>query len=230
MLEWLKQAGLAVPKPLALEATPGFCGDPFILMSFEAGESGAQGDECIQAMANELAAIHRLPVRGLPDLPLRLDPLPELLTFLPDEPAWAAARSLLSGLGATAYQGEPVLLHGDFWPENIIWRDGNIGAILDWEDAALGDPLSDVACTRLELRYVYGPSGAHSFTRFYETHLEIDHQRLALWDAYVSAGSLLYMGEWRLPPNREAHMRETATAFLNEAMTRLSSAVGGSGV
>jgi aminoglycoside phosphotransferase (APT) family kinase protein len=38
-----------------------------------------------------------------------------------------------------------VLLHGDFWPGNALWRDGALVAILDWEDAAIGDPLADVA-------------------------------------------------------------------------------------
>jgi aminoglycoside phosphotransferase (APT) family kinase protein len=35
------------------------------------------------------------------------------------------------------------LLHGDYWPDNTLWRDGRLVCVIDWEDAALGDPLAD---------------------------------------------------------------------------------------
>jgi aminoglycoside phosphotransferase (APT) family kinase protein len=42
-------------------------------------------------------------------------------------------------------QREVVLVHGDFRLDNaIVGPDGNLRAILDWELAALGDPLADV--------------------------------------------------------------------------------------
>ena len=31
----------------------------------------------------------------------------------------------------------PVLLHGDFWPGNILWRDGRLVAVIDWEKRPL---------------------------------------------------------------------------------------------
>src|SRR5688572_1579041 len=30
------------------------------------------------------------------------------------------------------------LLHGDFWPGNLIWKDGKLVGVIDWEDARLG--------------------------------------------------------------------------------------------
>ena len=43
----------------------------------------------------------------------------------------------------------PVLCHGDFRLNNILWTGpGRIGAVLDWERAWAGDPLCDVAFTR----------------------------------------------------------------------------------
>jgi aminoglycoside phosphotransferase (APT) family kinase protein len=33
----------------------------------------------------------------------------------------------------------------------VLWRDGRIVAVIDWEDAQVGDPLADLANTRLEL-------------------------------------------------------------------------------
>jgi aminoglycoside phosphotransferase (APT) family kinase protein len=40
---------------------------------------------------------------------------------------------------------DPVFIHGDLQAEHVIIHDGAVAAILDWSDAGLGDPLSDVA-------------------------------------------------------------------------------------
>ena len=37
-----------------------------------------------------------------------------------------------------------VVVHGDYKVGNFIWRDERIVALLDWEGAALGDPLQDL--------------------------------------------------------------------------------------
>jgi len=42
--------------------------------------------------------------------------------------------------------------------------------VIDWEDAAIGDPLADIACCRLELRYKFGQEAAQRFTRAYARH------------------------------------------------------------
>ena len=44
----------------------------------------------------------------------------------------------------------PVLCHGDYRFGNIAWTaPGEVGGILDWERAWVGDPMADVAFTRL---------------------------------------------------------------------------------
>jgi aminoglycoside phosphotransferase (APT) family kinase protein len=51
------------------------------------------------------------------------------------------------------HQGnKEVLLHGDFWPGNVLWKEDRLVAVIDWEDAALGDPLADFANSRLEIQ------------------------------------------------------------------------------
>jgi hygromycin-B 4-O-kinase len=39
------------------------------------------------------------------------------------------------------------LVHGDFGSNNVIVDDGRVTAVLDWENAMIGDPLYDVANT-----------------------------------------------------------------------------------
>ena len=48
-----------------------------------------------------------------------------------------------------------------------MWRDGRLVAVIDWEDARIGDPLADLACARVELRCEYGSEATGSFTERY---------------------------------------------------------------
>jgi len=41
------------------------------------------------------------------------------------------------------------LVHGDFGANNLLVRDGRVTGVLDWESAMIGDPLYDLANTRL---------------------------------------------------------------------------------
>jgi aminoglycoside phosphotransferase (APT) family kinase protein len=113
--------------------------------------------------------------------------------------------------------GSPKLLHGDFWPENLLWQQGAVAAVVDWEDAALGDPLSDVAASRVELRYKFGKGSMRRFTEAYAKHHKVDRARLALWQVYVAAAAQRYMGGWGLDPALEAHMRAEALVSIREA-------------
>src|SRR5205823_5438627 len=40
----------------------------------------------------------------------------------------------------------PVLVHADYHYGNMLFRDGLVVALLDWEIAQLGQPLLDLAC------------------------------------------------------------------------------------
>jgi aminoglycoside phosphotransferase (APT) family kinase protein len=40
--------------------------------------------------------------------------------------------------------GAPIV-HGDFWHENLLARGSRLTAVLDWEEAAVGDPAIDLA-------------------------------------------------------------------------------------
>jgi aminoglycoside phosphotransferase (APT) family kinase protein len=55
-----------------------------------------------------------------------------------------AAFALLRWL-APEYHGPTVLCHGDVGPKNFMFDDGRITAIIDWENAHLGDPMDDLA-------------------------------------------------------------------------------------
>jgi aminoglycoside phosphotransferase (APT) family kinase protein len=45
---------------------------------------------------------------------------------------------------APARREDRVMVHGDYRVGNLIWREGEIVAVLDWEGAGIGDPLEDL--------------------------------------------------------------------------------------
>ena len=48
--------------------------------------------------------------------------------------------------GSVPAQGDPTIVHGDFRLDNLlVTGDDEVSAVLDWEMATLGDPLTDVA-------------------------------------------------------------------------------------
>jgi aminoglycoside phosphotransferase (APT) family kinase protein len=168
------------------------------------------------ALAAALAGIHAVDRTRLPALPSREDPLPELRDWLPD----------LASLGAAAercgpFAGPPRLLHGDFWPGNVLWHHGRLAAVLDWEDAALGDPLSDLACARLELACAASQGAADAFTGAYFRHARCPQQRLPLWDLYVSTAADRYMDGWGLAPDVLAARRATTRVWQTRALRAL---------
>ena len=224
LLSALHAAGLLIPRPICVDDSRSHIDAPYLLMDFIDGASEIPPDLAgvrLEMMADALASIHQLPTASLPPLPLRLDPWPELPGFLPQGAEWKALRDQVAKPGPGPFAGAPVLLHGDFWPQNLIWRDGRIAAILDWEDAALGDPLSDLACALLELKYLFDDALVDRFYLAYRRHARVDPHRLAQWQLYVASAAQHYMGAWGLEPLREAHMRQTALRQIREAAAAL---------
>ena len=129
----------------------------------------------------------------------------------------AAIKRFLQQHDWPLFSGAHSLLHGDFWPENLLWKNGELAAVLDWEDAAVGDPLSDLAASRVEFRYQFGREGMQIFTSAYARYQAIDTTRLALWQIYVAAAGQHFMGDWGLPFERAHHMRRVALSAIKEA-------------
>jgi aminoglycoside phosphotransferase (APT) family kinase protein len=220
LLRALTGLPICAPRALALDESLRYIPHPFLILDHIDGEIAVLNDAAdrrIVKMAKFLALIHSVPIPPLPLLPIRNDPLPELFDYLPLDREFDALRHGLSTIGNSPCAGVPALLHGDFWPGNLLWQGEDLVGILDWEDAACGDPLSDVACTALELRYVVGSDGAERFLQAYQGLKPLDRRRLALWQLYVASAAHHAMGSWGLDADREAHMRKTALTAIREA-------------
>jgi aminoglycoside phosphotransferase (APT) family kinase protein len=99
-----------------------------------------------------LAAIHRVPVAGVPGLPPAADPLDQwrdtLDLLAQPHPAFELGLRWLAANRPTPRP--PTLVHGDFRNGNLIVGPDGLRAVLDWELAHAGDPLEDLGwlCVR----------------------------------------------------------------------------------
>ncbi len=196
LLRILRQAGLPVPTPLDLDLSGEIFSTPYLLLDYiEGSPEFAPSDpaETGRRLAEQLAAIHSIDFSqdDLSFLPSKAD---ELLRNI-DERATSPGGSLddprvlgtLRRLGPPPQRNPSALLHGDFWPGNILWRDRLPVAVIDWEDAGLGDPLIDLALARMELIWIFGPDAMNSFTRRYLSLVSLDSDNLPYWDLHAAS-------------------------------------------
>ncbi len=225
LLEKLHQTKVPCAKPIHLDHSKEILDKDFMLMTYLEGTieiPKIKNFGFLNKMVGILKNIHNVDTKILPTLPCRFDPTYDLFEFLPNARINKELKAILKGYD-TSYSGKPVLLHGDFWPGNILWTKDEISGVLDWEYAAIGDPVSDLAVASLELKYDYGRRGVDRFLDLYSKNFSIDQSRLSLWLIYVSASTLFFIDEWNLEKARKNLMRREAMLTIEEEIKFLSS-------
>lgn len=217
--------GLAVARPLALHGSE-TCDGPWLVSEWVEGSTEVAEidiDVALLQMAGFLTRLHhvepdRLSAPGIAQIEDPVEALPKYL--LDDQIGRSMTRRLRAGV--ERHPNASVLLHGDFWPGNVMFERGHLVAVLDWEDATWGDPLVDLACARVELACAYGAERSERFTAAYlASNQKLDLHDLPLWDLYVSSTALSAMHRWGLSPGDEAARRQTTGHFLDAAFERL---------
>jgi Ser/Thr protein kinase RdoA (MazF antagonist) len=88
---------------------------------------------------------------------------PERLAFSDEQVA--AAMRLLRRYHDTFGDGE-VVVHGDFGPWNLVWREDVPVAMIDFDDVYRGDPADDVAyALRMFVSYGFAPAAPEELAR-----------------------------------------------------------------
>ena len=186
-------------------------------------------------MADVLAAIHGLDAMSasLPVLPLHADRMQGwVITDLTRREPDPSLREHLVRHHLDRHWPPPptelCLLHADYFPGNLVWDGDAISAVIDWESAALGDPMADIATTRLDLRWAFGAGFAELFTDRYLTMTGRSTATLAVWELVVSlrpagmislwAGDMVAHGR---PDITADFMRTEQHAFVDSALRRL---------
>nr|WP_188969859.1 phosphotransferase [Deinococcus aerolatus] len=215
VLRALHAAHLPVPQPHYFETGA-------LVTEFMEGQpefEPADGASCVRQMAAFLARLHAIPPTRFSFLrPLAL---PSPCPRQPDESlSESRIRDALNRLD-TPLSTRPVVLHGDVWPGNILWSGGRLTAVIDWEDAARGDPLADVGNARLELLFFLGVKALHAFTSEYAVLSGANMTVLPHWDLRAALRLCGRLGDWGLEQGLERQMRQRHQEFVDGALEQI---------
>jgi aminoglycoside phosphotransferase (APT) family kinase protein len=231
LLQILQSVGLATPAPYYLDRSGEIFPTPYVVIEYIEGKpefAPAGITDLIPQLATHLARIHNVDCSNL-DLSFLPKQEKRYTKKLRERPAnidesleEGRIRDILESVWPLSQQNTSVLLHGDFWPGNILWKDGQLIAVIDWEDAELGDPLADVANSRLEILWAFGIDAMHSFTHHYTSMTTIDFTNLAFWDLFAALRPASKLSEWAADDIAEKRMRERHRLFITQAFKKLS--------
>ena len=231
LLQLLYSVGLATPAPYHLDQFGEIFSTPYLVIAYIEGKpefAPSNLPDLIFQLATQLSRIHqvdgsKLDVSFLPQqanvYAQKLRARPAKVDESLDE---GLIRDALEAVWPFPQRNTSVLLHGDFWPGNILWRDGQLVAVIDWEDAALGDPLADVANSRLEILWAFGLDAMQSFTHQYQSMTTIDFTHLPYWDLCAALRPVAQLAQWGLDDTTERTMRERHRWFITQAFEKLS--------
>lgn len=181
-LSFLRSSGIPCPDPIFFDLGGALLGSPVIVTRLLPGAqilahpANPLWAEQAPVVAALLARIHMLAcpsalAASMPDTTaqatwfLKNGSLPE---YMRDHPDGAAFWEIIDHQLPVLKPVEGALVHGDYWSGNILWDQGKLSGILDWENVAFGQPGFDVANCRMEMIVDGMDDAAETFLRTYE--------------------------------------------------------------
>lgn len=230
-LRLLQKQGIPVPAPLLLDETGDMLGLPGIVTAFVEGAPIAlpaeahRWAELAEKSARMLARIHQTPFSEA-DKRFLMDDNIEVAWFIkegriPDTMRADRDGEMVWRLVNDRWENwtpvESRFAHTDYWAGNILWRDGEIAAVVDWEEAGYGHPAADVAYARMCYFLDGLPDAAETFLRVYEENAGYRLTDLALFELAASARPMANRSGWFTRREMEPRFRQ----FIKGAVTRL---------
>ncbi|WP_436926577.1 phosphotransferase family protein [Halosimplex amylolyticum] len=177
VMDRLRASAVPVPEPVVVCEDESVIGDPFLVMEHVDGEAVPLGSDLPERLQNPtargdvasllidaLADLHSLDVDEFTGVcerrPLR-DQLDDVVAQLDEATSatgrespvlWDVADWLRSNVPSDS---ATAVVHGDFRPGNVLFAGADrpeISAVLDWETAFLGDPLTELGYLLLRWR------------------------------------------------------------------------------
>ena len=210
-LQIARRYGIPAPAPVLLDATGEVLGTPGIVTMFVQGEQIANPENLIEwakDLADLLLRIHNISPdanerQGIYDgndlgLYFLTAHWPEAMS---GHPLSDTIYDVIRELRFDIHKVPPVFLHMDYWPGNVLWLDGSVSAVLDWDAAAYGDPALDVGYFRMNM-YLRGiKEAADVFLKHYEAvHGPV--RNLGFWELACAARPLPDPAAW-IPLSRQ---------------------------
>jgi aminoglycoside phosphotransferase (APT) family kinase protein len=232
LLEIVRAAGVPAPRPLMADSSGQILPRPYLVITLVEGQSGLDSRNDIRGQVRELAGalarIHGIPHGGASFLgdknELFSRKLGERPARLDESLNEGDIRAALARIWPPVAGNEPAVLHGDFWPGNTLWRGGRLAAVIDWEDAGIGDPLTDLANGRLEIAMFHGQDAMREFTGRYRSLMpSADYTNLPCWDLCAALHPAGQMESWGFDAATLARLRDGHRAFVVQALDALPS-------
>lgn len=235
LLEVLSRLGQPVPRPLCLDTAleNNVFGAPTVVMTRLPGRawlSPADVSDYLDQMARALVSLHALPVDEMgflndqqvnTDRALGAENTPNGDEL--QEAVWSEAQRLWPLARAAPHRH--ALVHGDYWPGNLLWQRHRLVGIVDWEQPRLGDPTKDVATARGDISVLFGLAAADEFAQRYLAAggAPLTHPRF--WDLLISTWATREIEDWATvypvlgrPELTPAMARERIRAFAAAAL------------
>ena len=230
--ELLNRHWVPAPEALLLDESGDVLGSPGIVTRFVEGnlmmEVPSDVMDWAQKLAVTLAQIHSIPC-GKAEQEFLLKGNDEAAWFLKyDIPPlymqeypgaadlWHSMRDLFSHLQTDT----PSLLHIDYWSGNILWHENKISAVLDWEEAAYGDPAVDVGYARMNMVLMGAPDAADEFLRVYESEMGRKIKNLGFWELAASVRPMTDPVDWNV--HETGLNKDVFIKFIEDAKRRAS--------
>ncbi|MFK7804147.1 MAG: aminoglycoside phosphotransferase family protein [Anaerolineae bacterium] len=229
LLTSLQATQIRSPKPLILDTSCNLVPTPYLILEHISGQPEYRFKEPARAgemIGAELAAIHsaQLSAASHSFLPLHTVDLPTASDDLAERPL----HDILESFWPLPSPKQPVLLHGDFWPGNLLWKDSTLTGVIDWEDARFGNPLQDLAISRFDTLFILGQSAFEGLTRTYFELNQFDYAQLARWDLYASLRAMPAIAQWAAgwpslgrPDLTETAINQSLSWFIQQAMAKI---------
>lgn len=234
----LSKSDIPVAKPLLLDTSSDIIAPAYIVLAYVEGEAiyaTPPTDEFLQQYVDTLVAIHRVQLieadkNSLPNL---TEAYESIIAHQADKLDTSLNEGQIRYGLRTGWlwqvMNSPVLLHGDYWLGNLIWREEQLQAVVDWEDVAIGDPLIDLAYSRLEMLFAFGQEVMHTITDRYQQQMpHLDYISLPYWDLCSALRPMHRIDEWGAgwadfgrPDVTGQTMREVHQWYVGQAFKQL---------
>jgi aminoglycoside phosphotransferase (APT) family kinase protein len=238
LLQAASARGLAVPTPRLFDDSGRVSEQPYMVLDYVDGVTDLSSDDGIEkahSLADTLAAIHAVdggdPVFAA--LPERTATVTQVLrrragVALDDSIGEGRILDALHRHWPPRPPAGRSLLHCDLWLGNVLWSEGQVVAVIDWENAHVGDPLADLSITRLEMAWTFGRDAVTALTERYAEGAGIDLGALPVWDLAAARRVAGEVSRWAddwvnygQPDMTTARMRAAHEWFVDDALAAL---------
>jgi aminoglycoside phosphotransferase (APT) family kinase protein len=242
ILSLLRDLDLPTPRPLWLDDGRIFGGAALVMTRLPGRPLRAPRDPAAFAaeLGRALARVHAARLDEQDAGVLRADdwlgermandPPAEHLEGHPDgAPVWSALRDRWPRV----VHGPTVLVHGDYWAGNTLWRRDHLVGVVDWDGCRRGHPGRDVGYCRMDLAMLLGPAAPDDFLAAYEGAAGRPFPDLAFWDLLGATIAMPDPERW-LPGYHDLGRRDVTPelmqtrlrAFIADALSRAAGAAG----